>query len=57
MRADAGSVPAPTQDEIRDDRASGDFVRSLQHERKTVSTEDYGTDAITNAPSQTGGAD
>ena len=57
LRADDNSSPAPTQDEIRSDRASGDFVRALQHERKTVSTEDYGTGSITRVPSSSGGAD
>lgn len=57
IRADAKSTRAPTKDEIRSDRASGDFVQSLQKERKTVSIEDYGTEAITKAPPVTGGAD
>ncbi len=57
LRADAESTSAPTQDEIRRDRASGDFVQSLQKERKTVSTEDYGTEAITKPPPVTGGVD
>lgn len=46
---------APTREEIRRDPASGEFVQSLQHERKTVSEEDYGTEAITKAPPNTQG--
>jgi hypothetical protein len=41
---------APTKDELRDDRASGDFVQSLQRETKTVDDDDYGT-PVTNQPS------
>lgn len=55
MRADGDDTPALTDEEIRSDRASGDFVQSLQRERKTVSIEDYGTDAVTKAPPRTGG--
>ena len=41
---------AMTQEEIRDDRASGDFVRSLQKETKHIGPGDYGTDKVTKAP-------
>ena len=40
---------AMTKDEIRDDAASGDFVQSLQHDRKTV-PEGPNSDALTSPP-------
>ena len=46
---------APTQDEIRQDAASGNFVQSLQKERKTVTAADYGTDATTGDTHASGG--
>jgi hypothetical protein len=48
---------APTREEIREDPASGDFVRSLDKDRKVVRPEDYGTDAITKAPARDSGPD
>jgi hypothetical protein len=47
----AGDAPerAPTHEEIRDDRASGDFVRSLQKDTKRVTPADYGTE-LTDGP-------
>jgi hypothetical protein len=43
---DARVPRAPTAEEIRDDPASGRFVRSLLHETKTIGPEDYGSEII-----------
>jgi hypothetical protein len=52
---DAPAGRAPTQEEIRDDPASGAFVQSLQRETKTIEPEDYGTEKVTKAPPNDGG--
>jgi hypothetical protein len=46
----AAGQRAPTQEEIREDAASGEFVQSLQHETKHVGPEDYGTERVAPAP-------
>lgn len=52
---DAPGGRAPTQEEIRDDPASGAFVQSLQRETKTIGPEDYGTEKVTQpAPNDQG---
>jgi hypothetical protein len=48
---------APTEEEIRADRASGDFVQSLQKETKTVEPEDYGTEVTEGPPPRTASND
>jgi hypothetical protein len=44
---------APTQDELRRDPESGDFVQSLQRETKTIDEADYGTPVTQQPPAPT----
>jgi hypothetical protein len=46
----ARSDAAPSQEDIRDDTASGAFVQSLQRETKHISDDDYGTDVTKGKP-------
>jgi hypothetical protein len=39
----SAGASAPTQAELREDPASGSFVRSLQHETRTIEPGHYGT--------------
>jgi hypothetical protein len=45
------AVRAPTQDEIRHDPRSREFVQSLQHQTDHIGPEDYGTDVTKGRPS------
>lgn len=48
---------APTKDEIREDKPSGDFVQSLQREHKQIEPGDYGTPAVTRGAPRDAGPD
>ena len=46
-----------TRAEIRRDRASGEFVQSLQHQTEHVSPQDYGSEKLSKSPPPSCGVD
>jgi hypothetical protein len=42
--------PPPTAEELREDAASGQFVRSLRHQTEHIRPEHYGTDITKGKP-------
>ena len=43
---------APTEEDLRKDPASADFVQSLQHQTETIGRDDYGRDMTGKKPDQ-----
>jgi hypothetical protein len=46
----ATDEPAPTAEELREDAASAEFVRSLRHQTEHIGPEHYGTDVTKGKP-------